>query len=48
MRIAEGLGVSPAYWSRVENEQESPPRDDLVERVAAIIGDEYELDPGTH
>ena len=36
------LGVSPAYWSRVEREQENPPRDDLVERVAAIL--EVKLD----
>jgi transcriptional regulator with XRE-family HTH domain len=46
-RIAEGiglndfadrLGVSPAYWSRVEREQENPPRDELVEKAAAILG----------
>ena len=36
--FAERLGVSPAYWSRVEREQENPPRDDLVERAAAILG----------
>jgi transcriptional regulator with XRE-family HTH domain len=36
--FAERLGVSPAYWSRVEREQEKPPRDELVERVAAILG----------
>ena len=40
--FAERLGVSPAYWSRVEREQENPPRDDLVERVAAIL--EVKLD----
>ncbi len=46
-RIAEGiglndfadrLGVSPAYWSRVEREQENPPRDEFVEKAAAILG----------
>jgi transcriptional regulator with XRE-family HTH domain len=26
--FAERLGVSPAYWSRVEREQENPPRDE--------------------
>lgn len=36
--FAERLGVSPAYWSRVEREQENPPRDDLVEKAAAILG----------
>jgi len=36
--FAERLGVSPAYWSRVEREQENPPRDDLIERAAAILG----------
>jgi transcriptional regulator with XRE-family HTH domain len=36
--FAERLGVSPAYWSRVEREQENPPRDELVERAAAILG----------
>lgn len=36
--FVERLGVSPTYWSRVEREQENPPRDDLVERAAAILG----------
>ncbi len=36
--FAERLGVTPAYWSRVEREQEKPPRDELVERAAAILG----------
>jgi HTH-type transcriptional regulator, competence development regulator len=36
--FSERLGVSPAYWSRVEREQEKPPRDGLVERAAAILG----------
>jgi len=36
--FAEPVGVSPAYWSRVEREQENPPRDGLVERAAAILG----------
>lgn len=35
--FAERLGVSPAYWSRVERDQENPPRDEFVERVAAIL-----------
>jgi transcriptional regulator with XRE-family HTH domain len=36
--FAERLGVSPAYWSRVEREQENPPRDEFVEKAAAILG----------
>lgn len=36
--FSERLGVSAAYWSRVEREMENPPRDDLVERAAAILG----------
>jgi HTH-type transcriptional regulator, competence development regulator len=31
--FAERIGVSPAYWSRVEREQENPPRDEFVERA---------------
>lgn len=36
--FAERIGVSPAYWSRVEREQENPPRNAYVERAAAILG----------
>jgi transcriptional regulator with XRE-family HTH domain len=36
--FAQRLGVTPAYWPRVEREQENPPRDELVERSAAILG----------
>ena len=36
--FAERLGVSPAYWSRIEREKEKPPRDELIERTAAILG----------
>src|SRR3954449_12652519 len=36
--FAERIGVSPAYWSRVEREEEHPPRDEYVERAAAILG----------
>jgi HTH-type transcriptional regulator, competence development regulator len=32
------LGVSPAYWSRIEREKEKPPRDELIELSAAILG----------
>ena len=36
--MAERLGISAAYWSRVERDLESPPRDQLIERAAAILG----------
>ena len=36
--FAYRLGVSPAYWSRIEREKEKPPRDDLIEMSAAILG----------
>ena len=36
--FADRLGVSPAYWSRVEREQENAPRDEFVEKAAAILG----------
>ncbi|MFO0186949.1 MAG: helix-turn-helix domain-containing protein [Alphaproteobacteria bacterium] len=36
--MAERLGISPGYWSRVERSIDGPPSDELVERVAAILG----------
>lgn len=36
--FAERLGISPAYWSRIERDHEKPPRDELIERAAAILG----------
>jgi len=35
--FAERLGISATYWSRIERDQEKPPRDDLIERAAAIL-----------
>ena len=37
--FSERLGVSPAYWSRIERDHEKPPRDELIERAAAILGE---------
>jgi transcriptional regulator with XRE-family HTH domain len=34
---AERLGISLVYLSRIEREHESPPRDELIERIAAIL-----------
>ena len=36
--FARQLEISPAYWSRIERDLESPPRDELIERAAAILG----------
>ena len=36
--MADRLGISAAYWSRIERDQEKPPRDELIERAAAILG----------
>jgi HTH-type transcriptional regulator, competence development regulator len=36
--FAERVGVSAAYWSRIERDQERPPRDELIEKAAAILG----------
>ena len=36
--FAERLGISPAYWSRIERDFEKPPSDPLIERAAAILG----------
>ena len=35
--MARRLGVSPAYLSRIERELEHPPKDELVEKTAAIL-----------
>lgn len=37
IEFAERLGLSPAYWSRIERGHEKPPRDDIIERVAGIL-----------
>jgi transcriptional regulator with XRE-family HTH domain len=36
--LAERLGISPAYLSRIERGHENPPRDELIERLASILG----------
>ncbi|KPL53176.1 XRE family transcriptional regulator [Prosthecomicrobium hirschii] len=36
--FADRIGCSPAYWSRIERDKEKPPRDELIERAAAILG----------
>jgi len=36
--LAERLGISPGYWSRIERNLDRPPSDDVVQRAAAILG----------
>ena len=36
--MAERLGISPGYWSRIERNLDRPPSDEVVERAAAILG----------
>lgn len=48
-QLAERLGVSAGYWSRIERGQEKPPRDELIERVAGILAlrlDDLFIDAG--
>ena len=36
--FAHRLEISPAYWSRIENGKENPPKDELIEKAAKILG----------
>lgn len=36
--FAGRIGISPAYWSRVERGIEKAPRDDLIEKTADLLG----------
>lgn len=36
--FARQLGISPAYWSRIERGMEKPPKDELIEQAAQILG----------
>ena len=31
------IGISPAYWSRIERELEKPPRDELIFRASEVL-----------
>lgn len=35
--FSRGLGISPAYWSRVETGRENPPKDDLIVKAAELL-----------
>jgi transcriptional regulator with XRE-family HTH domain len=36
--FADRIGISPAYWSRIEREMEKAPKDELIERAATVLG----------
>ncbi len=36
--LAERMGISPGYWSRIERNLDKPPSDEVVQRAAAILG----------
>ena len=36
--FARSLGISPAYWSRIERDMEKPPKDELIRKAAEILG----------
>ncbi|TSE28029.1 putative HTH-type transcriptional regulator [Tepidimonas thermarum] len=36
--FARSLGISPAYWSRIERELEKAPRDELITKAAEALG----------
>lgn len=37
--FADMLGISPAYWSRIERDREKPPKDDLIRGAARLLGE---------
>lgn len=40
--FARQIGISPAYWSRIERDMEKPPKDELITKAAEQLG--LELD----
>jgi transcriptional regulator with XRE-family HTH domain len=36
--FAQRINISPAYWSRIEREMEKPPKDELMENAARVLG----------
>ena len=41
--VADRIGISPAYLSRIERGKERPPRPDLVKRLATLLGSDSDL-----
>lgn len=40
---ADRLGISPAYLSRIERGRERPPKPELVQRIATLLGGNPDL-----
>ena len=36
--FAARIGISPAYWSRIERDMEKPPKDELIDACARVLG----------
>lgn len=36
--FARRIGISPAYWSRIERNMEKPPKDELIRKAAELLG----------
>lgn len=36
--FARQIGISSAYWSRIERSMEKPPKDELIQKAAEILG----------
>src|SRR4051794_30542224 len=41
--VAERLGISPAYLSRIERGKERPPKPGLVKKIAKLLGGDPDL-----
>ena len=35
--FAQRIGISPAYWSRIEREMEKAPKNELMQNAAAVL-----------
>ena len=36
--VAEQLGISVAYLSRIERERENAPKDELIQKISKVLG----------
>jgi transcriptional regulator with XRE-family HTH domain len=35
--LAQRIGISPAYWSRIEREMEKAPKDELIQKATEVL-----------
>ena len=35
--FAQRIGISPAYWSRIEREMEKAPKDELIQKATKLL-----------